>query len=62
MLARYAVDRPADLAELALIADPRHYPLFAGALRANKAAVVPLLKAEQADTALDAMLTEEGVV
>ncbi len=48
LLARYAVDRPADLAELALIADPRHYPLFARAIGTNKAGVVPVLKAELA--------------
>ncbi len=47
LLARYA-DQPAHLAELALLADPRHYPQFAGALNTNKAAVVPLLKAELA--------------
>lgn len=48
LLARYAADRPAELTELALIADPRHYTLFAGSLNANKAAVVPVLKAELA--------------
>ena len=48
LLARYAVDRPADLAELAVIADPRHFTQFAGAFQANKAGVVPVLKAELA--------------
>ncbi len=48
LLARYTKDRPADLAELALTADPRHYALFADALAANKLAVVPVLRAELA--------------
>jgi formylglycine-generating enzyme required for sulfatase activity len=46
LLARYTRDRAADLAELAVIADPRHYRLFAEAIGKNKGAVVPLLKAE----------------
>ena len=68
LLARYAVDRPAELAELAVIADPRHYTQFAGALRANKAGVVPVLKAELAkkppeglpNDTLDAALEAHG--
>jgi len=48
LLAQYAKDRPADLTELALIADPRHYTLFANSLGTNKAGVIPLLKAEMA--------------
>ena len=68
LLAQYAKDRPAELAELALIADPRHYTQFAGALQANKAAVVPVLKAELAkkppeglpNDTLDAALETHG--
>ncbi len=48
LLARYITDQPTELAELALTADPRHYTLLARALNANKAAVVPVLKAELA--------------
>jgi formylglycine-generating enzyme required for sulfatase activity len=48
LLARYTTDRPAELAELAVTADARHYARFAPALRANKGAVVPLLAAELA--------------
>jgi formylglycine-generating enzyme required for sulfatase activity len=44
LLARYAT-RPGELAELALLADPRHYELFARTLRERKAEVVPLLLA-----------------
>ena len=46
LLARYTTDRGADLAELSVIADPRHYRLFTKAIEKNKAEVVPLLKAE----------------
>jgi formylglycine-generating enzyme required for sulfatase activity/tRNA A-37 threonylcarbamoyl transferase component Bud32 len=46
LLARYTSDRPAELAELAVVVDGRHYPLFAGATRANRAAVIPLLRTE----------------
>jgi tRNA A-37 threonylcarbamoyl transferase component Bud32 len=46
LLARYTTDRSAELAELAIIVDPRHYRLFAEAIRANRAGVVPVLKAE----------------
>ena len=46
LLARFVADRPAELAELAVIADPRHYPLFAPAAAANRAAVVAALTAE----------------
>jgi formylglycine-generating enzyme required for sulfatase activity len=48
LLARYTRDSGADVAELSVIADPRHYPLFANAIEKNKAAVVPLLRAELA--------------
>jgi serine/threonine protein kinase/formylglycine-generating enzyme required for sulfatase activity len=54
LLARYAHDRPAELAELAVTADPRHYPLFAPALRDNAPQVVPLLRAEFGRRALPA--------
>ena len=33
LLARYAADRPAELAELAVTLDSRHYPQFADAIR-----------------------------
>jgi formylglycine-generating enzyme required for sulfatase activity len=46
LLARYTTDRPADLAELAVTVDARHYSLFRESIAANKAAIVPLLKAE----------------
>jgi formylglycine-generating enzyme required for sulfatase activity/tRNA A-37 threonylcarbamoyl transferase component Bud32 len=46
LLARYTTDRPAELAELAMIVDARHHRLFAEAIRANRAGVVPVLKAE----------------
>ncbi|MBN9118992.1 MAG: protein kinase, partial [Planctomycetes bacterium] len=49
LLARYTSDRPADLVELAIVADARHYKEFAPALDANRAAVVPALKAELAN-------------
>ncbi len=49
LLARYAADMPRELAELAVTVDARHYPLFADAIRKNKADVVPLLKAELAE-------------
>jgi formylglycine-generating enzyme required for sulfatase activity len=46
LLAQYTRDRPADLAELSVIADPRHYRLFVEAIGKNKGDVVPVLKAE----------------
>ncbi|QDU19995.1 protein kinase domain-containing protein [Urbifossiella limnaea] len=46
LLARYAADRPADLAELAVTVDARHHALFAEAVARNRLAVVPLLTAE----------------
>jgi formylglycine-generating enzyme required for sulfatase activity/tRNA A-37 threonylcarbamoyl transferase component Bud32 len=49
-LARYTADRPAEAAELMLLVDPRHASQFVPAVRANKAAVVPVLKAELAKT------------
>ena len=61
LLARYTTDRPAELAELAAIADPRHYKEFASALMANKAAAVPvlMLKAELAKGVPDARTDRE---
>jgi formylglycine-generating enzyme required for sulfatase activity len=53
LLAQYTRDRPAELAELAVTTEPRHYAQFRDALRTNRA-VVPLLKAELARTALPA--------
>ncbi len=47
LLARYT-ERAEHLAELALLADPLHFELFATALRAKRAEVVPLLAAELA--------------
>jgi formylglycine-generating enzyme required for sulfatase activity len=52
LLARYTADRPAELAELAVTVDARHYALFRAAIGANKAAVGPLLKAELTRPAL----------
>lgn len=46
LLAHSAIDRPADLAEMAVIADAQHYRLFADAIRKSQRTVVPLLKAE----------------
>ena len=68
LLALYTVNRPVELAELALIADPRHYTLFAKALGKNKAGVVPALRAELAKkppeglpvTTIDAALEAHG--
>ena len=48
LLAKYTHDRPPDLAELAVVADAAHVTLFGDAVRANRAAVVPLLTAELA--------------
>ena len=48
LLARYAADRPTELAELAMLVDGRHYALFTEAIQKNKAAIVPVLKAELA--------------
>ena len=47
-LARYTADRPAEAADLMLMVDPRHAHQFVEAVRANKGAVVPVLKAELA--------------
>jgi formylglycine-generating enzyme required for sulfatase activity len=46
LLARYTFDRPAELAELAVTVDGRHYRLFANSIRANRSGVVPRLVAE----------------
>jgi formylglycine-generating enzyme required for sulfatase activity/tRNA A-37 threonylcarbamoyl transferase component Bud32 len=48
LLAQYTTDRPADLAELAMVADPRHCKLFASAIEKNKVAVISLLEQELA--------------
>jgi len=52
LLAQYAVGHPPELAELAVTVDARHYAQFRDSIRADKAAVVPLLKAEFERTAL----------
>jgi formylglycine-generating enzyme required for sulfatase activity len=52
LLARYTSDRPAELAELAVTVDARHYALFRASIVANKATVVPLLKVELTRPAL----------
>ncbi|MFM8272169.1 MAG: formylglycine-generating enzyme family protein, partial [Gemmata sp.] len=49
LLAQYGKDRPAALAELAVVADPRHYKKFVPAIQAEKSAVVPLLTAKVAE-------------
>jgi serine/threonine protein kinase/formylglycine-generating enzyme required for sulfatase activity len=46
LLAKYAAELPADLADLAMTVDPRHYKLILEAIEKNQAAVIPLLKAE----------------
>ncbi len=46
LLARYAADRPLELAELAMTADARHLPLFAGLFDTNRGAIAPRLEAE----------------
>jgi formylglycine-generating enzyme required for sulfatase activity len=46
LLARWVDDRPADLADAAVIVADRHYPLLAEAVAANRDALVPLLLAE----------------
>jgi formylglycine-generating enzyme required for sulfatase activity len=46
LLAAWTADRPGDLAEVLVTVVDRHYPLFAGAAVANRAAVAPLLAAE----------------
>jgi formylglycine-generating enzyme required for sulfatase activity len=51
LLARYTTDRPAELAEMVTILDPRHYTLFADSIRNNQQAIIPLLKAELRKTA-----------
>jgi hypothetical protein len=45
LLARFSGISPADLAELAMTVEARHHSLFAPALPANRAEVVPLLTA-----------------
>ena len=50
LLARYATDRPAELAELAMTVDARHHKLFEPAFLANRAKLVPVLKAELTKT------------
>ena len=46
LLAKYTADRPADLADLAMTVDPRHYKLFTEAIEKKQAEVVPILKSE----------------
>jgi hypothetical protein len=46
LLAKYAADRPADLADLAMTVDPRHYKLILEAIEKDQVAVIPILKAE----------------
>jgi formylglycine-generating enzyme required for sulfatase activity len=58
LLARYA-EKPEDLAELALLADPRHFELFAPALRAKRADVVPVLAAELAKKPPEKLAVDE---
>ncbi|MCE9561395.1 MAG: SUMF1/EgtB/PvdO family nonheme iron enzyme [Planctomycetes bacterium] len=49
LLARYTVDRPVDLAELAIVLDARHYGMIAETVqKQNRDAVIPVLKAELA--------------
>jgi formylglycine-generating enzyme required for sulfatase activity len=51
LLAKYAADRPADLADLAMTVDPRHYTLISEAIEKSQANVIPILKAELAKNA-----------
>ncbi len=51
LLAKYAADRPADLADLAMTVDPRHYTLISEAIEKSQANVIPILKTELAKTA-----------
>lgn len=46
LLARYTADRPAELAELAMMADVRHHANFIDAIKHHPAEIAPRLKAE----------------
>jgi formylglycine-generating enzyme required for sulfatase activity len=46
LLARYTTDRPTELAELAMIMDGRHLPLFFDAIQTRRDAIAPRLEAE----------------
>ncbi|MBA4188447.1 MAG: hypothetical protein C0467_10620 [Planctomycetaceae bacterium] len=46
LLTRYAADRPAELAQLAMIADSRHHRLFFPEIRADRADIIPVLQNE----------------
>jgi hypothetical protein len=61
LLARYTTDRPAELAELAMIVDARHHRLFASAIVTNRAAVVPVLRAELGKVAFPGGLVGSGL-
>ncbi|WP_439630322.1 protein kinase domain-containing protein [Gemmata sp.] len=63
LLAQYTTDRPADLAELAVTLGPRHYQLFADSIAGkNRAALVPILKAELHKSALPSWAMNEDAV
>ncbi|WP_439622027.1 protein kinase domain-containing protein [Gemmata sp.] len=55
LLARFATDRPADLAELVMTFDARHYSLVEDAVRRAALGVAPVLRAE-----LAAPLADDG--
>ena len=61
LLARYTTDRPAELAELAMIVDARHHRLFASVIVTNRAAVVPVLRAELDKVAFPGSLVGSGL-
>jgi formylglycine-generating enzyme required for sulfatase activity/tRNA A-37 threonylcarbamoyl transferase component Bud32 len=61
ILARYTTDRPAELAELAMIVDARHHGLFAEAISKNRAGVVPVLKGELDKIAFPGGLVGSGL-
>ena len=61
LLARYTTDRPAELAELAMIVDARHHRLFASVIVTNRAAVVPVLRAELDKVAFPGGLVGSGL-
>jgi formylglycine-generating enzyme required for sulfatase activity/tRNA A-37 threonylcarbamoyl transferase component Bud32 len=61
LLARYTADRPAELAELAMIVDARHHRLYASVIVTNRAAVVPVLRAELDKVAFPGGLVGSGL-
>ena len=61
LLARYTTDRPAELAELAMIVDARHHERFADAIRKNREEVVPVLRAELGKVAFPGGLVGSGL-